>query len=160
MNNKAILPAEVVKIVLAVLSIVVLVYLGVSLAGIMTQMTKLAQAKNLLQTIKDKVEWMEEEEERVSDENILLASPEGWYILKGDVKNQLCICKEADTQSCYIEGVCEVIDVLVHMVSIGGIQIIPSRSRHLVIKRVQESDGKYTYYFNDRTLGEILKENE
>ena len=66
MNKKAyklILP-ETLKIVLAVISIGLLIYLAVSLGGIFTQKSELDQAKANLGEIKEVIEGLEEGQEQ------------------------------------------------------------------------------------------------
>ena len=90
--------AETLKIIMAVISIVFLVYLSVSLYGIVAQKTKIEQARATIDQIFAEVEGLEEGEKG----DYLVTSPKEWYFVvyeenqnmptqcKGN--NCLCIC--------------------------------------------------------------------
>ena len=97
-NKKGILMAETLKIIMAVISIVFLVYLSVSLYGVFAQKTKIEQAKATLDQIFAEIRGLEDGEKG----DYLVTSPKEWYFVvyeenqnvpsqcKDD--NCLCIC--------------------------------------------------------------------
>ncbi len=115
-SKKAILMPEVLKIILAVLSIILLIYLGVSLYGLFIKKTALQQAKITLEQISAGLEELEEGESW----NYLVTSPRKWYLIsykEGEEspklcqnKNCLCICDENTIKDCDDKGICKMIE--------------------------------------------------
>lgn len=97
-TKKAILLPEGLKIIIAVLCIILLVYLAASLYNIFIKKTALEQAKETLEQIVAEINGLEEGEE----DSYLLTVPKDWFIgfynQGGDMpkqckgKNCLCIC--------------------------------------------------------------------
>ena len=127
MNKKAeFFMAEVLKIVLAVISIGLLIYLLVSLYGIFIGKTRLAQARETLEQIIVKIEGMEEGDV----EEFLIVAPKKAFFVYFDKENSggrcsgencLCICLDStDKKTCGItDGVCQEIKFNVKMEKIG-----------------------------------------
>src|SRR6056297_2937253 len=110
MNKKAEITAEeVLKIVLAVIGIVFLLILAFQLYGMFINKTDLEQAKSTLNQIKGRIDNLEEGE----SDKMLITSPEGWFIVSYDKKEDLpsnckfneclCFCPEGGCE----EGVCK-----------------------------------------------------
>lgn len=93
------LAEETLKIILAVISIGVLVYLLTALytPGQTSQELEFAEAS--LDRLVSEI--------NVENEEVTIYNPEGWWILSEKVRGELCICEESDYLSCREEGVCE-----------------------------------------------------
>lgn len=116
-NKKAILPEEVVRIVIAVLCIIVLIFLAVQLYSIFTRSNELEQAKSTLNEIVAKSKGLSEVGKQT---DLLVLSPgtkNDWRIVSYPDKNvpsnsQLCICPVAKIDSdqqneCNQKGICQ-----------------------------------------------------
>lgn len=128
LTKRGILLPETLKILIAVLSIGILIYLASSLFGIFRQQTKLEQAKATLNEIVGNIDALKEGE--VLGKNILILNPKDWWLIQYDEnsgpksclnKNCLCICPELPKdvlsgkvnfeelkQSCDNQGVCKI----------------------------------------------------
>lgn len=108
-NKKAILLPEGLKIIIAVLCILILIYLAWSLYSMLTTKTKLAQAKETLKEIAVKINELEEGK----IEPFLITTPKGWVIMVSDnCKEGNCIvsCSEdykGNLQECFEKGIYE-----------------------------------------------------
>ena len=105
-EGEGILPGETVKIIIAVIGILALFYLAVSLYGIFNNKTEIEQAKASLDEIIQRVTSLPDGQSG----NVLINSPNGWYLVyydyalvasdsKKDIpkscnsKDCLCICE-------------------------------------------------------------------
>lgn len=95
MKKRGILLPEALKIVLAVICIVLLIYLGVQMAGIFISKGRIQQAAGSLDEIVLKSNGLKVGEQT----DYLLVAPKGWYIVSFEAgnkmpecKNQFCIC--------------------------------------------------------------------
>ncbi len=116
MNKKGILVGEALRIILAVVSIGLLIYLAVSLVGLLNYKGEIEQAKASLSEIISLSEELDESQ----SVNYFISSPENWYLIfaeeesyvPGDYlskrtklpdeckENCLCICpKKTSTSS-------------------------------------------------------------
>ena len=119
LNNKGdILASEVLKIILAALGIVALVYLAFSMYGLLKSNTRLEQAKAGLDEIDGKIKSLS----AGTSANYLITSPNEWYLVLFDKESQkpgncrgsycLCICSSVDDaiegvlKACEKEGKC------------------------------------------------------
>ena len=108
-DKKGILMEETLKIIVAVVCIVALVYLAFSLYGIFTQKKLVEQARATVTNIIDKARVMKEG----ATAPYLVESPNKWYIVifsKGFVEKMplqcsliqtcLCMCEKPTVESC------------------------------------------------------------
>jgi hypothetical protein len=113
MTKKGILLPEVLKIILAVIGIVALIYLAVSMFGLFTKKAELEQARGILTEIDAKVKALV----NAGDERkVVVLSPKDWYILaygktgarpqmcKGE--NCICLCNDNEVSDCDEMGLC------------------------------------------------------
>lgn len=110
-NKKSILLPEGLKIIIAVLCILILIYLAWSLYTLFTTKSKLTQAKETLKEIVDKINGLEEGK----IEPFLITTPKGWVIMASDDcgnKEGNCIVScsedyEGKLQECFEKGIYE-----------------------------------------------------
>ncbi len=79
LTKKGILMPETLKIILAVLSISLLVYLAVSLYGILNGQHKLQQAKATLESVTNTMKIMKQED--ISEREVLILNPADWALV-------------------------------------------------------------------------------
>lgn len=113
-NKKGILMEETLKIIMAVISIVFLVYLSVSLYGIVAQKTKIEQARATIDQIFAEIEVLEDGEKG----DYLVTAPKDWVIMDLKIDKELCICphpskieKEDVDKECKDQGICRSVGV-------------------------------------------------
>ncbi len=156
MNNKAILMSETLKIILAVISIGLLVYLAFSLYGIFIKDTRLEQAEATLNQISDYIKSAQEDEET----KYMILNPKEWYVVFYDAeeempgsckeKNCLCFCSENTKESCE-QGVCKGFDENIKLMTIAfddniNLKNIP---RQIFFKKEQ---GVITIYTEEKQI--------
>lgn len=90
MKKKAIMLPETLKIIIAVVCIVLLIYLAWSLYELFIVKSDLAKARETLNQIKNEADLLDELDER----NYLVVSPKGWYFVS--YEDKLCICSLED----------------------------------------------------------------
>lgn len=100
-NKKGFLLAEeTLKIILAVISIGVLVYL-------LTALYNPSQKSQELQFAEASLEHLISEIDEGS-QNVMIYNPEGWWILSEEARGELCICSGKTYRECAEEeGVCK-----------------------------------------------------
>ncbi len=115
-NKKGILPAETVRMVLAVIVIVLLLILAFKLYGIFTKKGDMEKAKATLGEIVDKLNSLNEN--RLVT-NVLITSPKDWNVVVPVALNtktasgkKLCICPSKSSiieqsKACDADGICE-----------------------------------------------------
>lgn len=174
-NKKGILMPEAMKIILAVIGLVLLIYLLVSLYGVFQRKTRIDQANALLDEIDDMLKWMTEKNLDLTKE-ILLLSPQDWYLVSGSQDgsvSKLCICPEANMGSvCEREGVCRIINknIFVGIPNTGDnleIKINPKENTKIYSLAIEKIGTKYYLYPNQdpkfkgyelvRTLNDFLE---
>ena len=115
-----ILLPETLKIIIAVICIVILIYLGVSLYGIFSQRTKLEQANQGLNEIILTLDRLKDNE----DGTYLILGPEDWFLTSWSKSDDnrpekcegscICICNFVESNdlksNCDKEGVCRVVE--------------------------------------------------
>lgn len=104
-NKKAIILPEVLRIIIAVLCIVLLMYLAVKIYEIFSRSHELDQARFSLQAILDKSAALKIGEEA----DYMLVGPKNWRMMP--YGNKLCLCPESKLASsqenlCKTQGVC------------------------------------------------------
>lgn len=106
---------ESLKLVLAIIGIFLLVYLLISLYGILGRKNKIEMAKAMLEEIKGKIDQLQKEGEI---KQVLINGPKDWYLVGfnspipfelcgGGAKHCLCFCPESFASSCRDEGICK-----------------------------------------------------
>ena len=116
-GQKDILLPEVVKILLAALLIIGLIYLAFLLFSIFKNQTQIKQAEGALEEIVGKFNMLKEGEQAT----YLFIAPSKWYIKNPVIvvqecksRNCICLCKESDCSGSYMTGenviVCKDID--------------------------------------------------
>jgi len=108
--------SEMLKLILAGISLLILIYLGTQVYSLMATKTKTQQAKETLEDIVSIAESLEDGESR----EYLLQVPNEWVLM--DVDKKLCICpapslssntipkRETVEQACIEEGICGAVD--------------------------------------------------
>ncbi|MBU3906999.1 MAG: hypothetical protein KKA64_01980 [Nanoarchaeota archaeon] len=107
-NKKAILMPETLKILMAVICIVLLVYLFMSLTGVFTHKNQLKQAQDSLNQINLKIGGLSEIKK---EDTLMITGPKDWYLeyFKNDKK--ICFCQEFSVSPCEEQvGVCVVVN--------------------------------------------------
>ena len=107
-NKKAILLGETMKIVIAVLCLILLVYLAVSLSGILIGKHTLEQGRSTLNAIAGKLATLEEGGKL----DYLITSPATWRVVSYPDYRELCICPvggdyNAQRDLCQKQGACK-----------------------------------------------------
>lgn len=101
------LPEETLKIVIAILCILVLVYLAFSLYSLFIVKSKLAQARSVFKEVVAGVKGVGD-----TEENLLVTSPKDWVIVSRE--RELCMCDKddvgADKKKCCEKGIAEEIE--------------------------------------------------
>ncbi len=114
MEKKGILLPETLKIILAVIGIVALIYLAVSMYGLFTKKNSLEQSRGTINEIEAKIKALV----NVGDERmVVVLSPKSWYILaygKGVASPQMCkanycicLCEDNEVSDCDTMGLCK-----------------------------------------------------
>jgi len=101
MKRKAIMLPETLKIIIAIVCIVLLIYLAWSLYDLFIVKSDLAKARETLKQINNEISLLDELDER----NYLVVSPEKWYFVS--YEDKLCICSGDDVakrEECCING--------------------------------------------------------
>jgi len=108
-NKKAdqlVLP-ESLKLIIAVLCLLLLIYLAWNLYTLTTTKSKLAQARETLSQIAGKINGLKEGQDKY-----MIVSPKDWYLLQNGDK--LCICSKEDLEKskdiCCLNGAMEKLD--------------------------------------------------
>lgn len=104
---------ETLKLIIAVLCILALVYLAVSLYTLFTVKSKLVQARG---TLKEIMSELQGDWEGKQFKSVLINSPKDWRIISYQEEKLICICpresnKEAQSKICNTQGICEKIDL-------------------------------------------------
>lgn len=81
-SKKAILMPETLKIIMAIMGIVLLLYLGISLSGIFLKRTSIQQAEAVLEDLSFLMENLEEG----AQEDYLVLSPQKWFLVYYDAE--------------------------------------------------------------------------
>lgn len=120
-NKKAILPEATLKIIIAVLCILILIYLAFQLYNLFLKKTALEQARKTLGQIITKLDSLESGE----NTQYLILNPKEWFLIsfnKGENspescqgKNCVCICSGVNVLDCETMGVCEPYDTKIRM---------------------------------------------
>jgi len=109
-SKKAILLPETLKIIIAVICIVLLIYLAVSLYGIFIGKSEIERARATLDAIVGKLNSIEKDGDM---QQYLVTAPVNWRIISFfEDKNKICICpqeKEPLNQKniCLEQGICQ-----------------------------------------------------
>ena len=102
---------EVLKIILAVLGIVALLYLAFSMYGLFTKKAKLEQARGTLDEITAKIDSLKDGESG----KVIVLSPKDWTLVsfaanapkpKFCLSDCICICDGTDVEDCQSAGLC------------------------------------------------------
>ena len=163
MRKKAILLPESLKLIIAVLCIILLVYLAWSLYGIFRTKTETEQARETLKGIVAEVEGLEEGQRKY-----LVVAPEGWILLKREKK--LCMCdwleisgitndKSERISECLRIDICEEIESdfkINHFCELGIFECFYFEKLPLELFFV-EDNGVYLKTRDDLESEEILK---
>ncbi len=104
-NKKGILMEEVLRLIIAVICIVLLIYLSVSLYGIMIGKHEVEQASATLGDISGKLEVE-------GTYNYLITSPKNWVLVSYPNENRTCICPAENDEvtqksRCLTAGTCK-----------------------------------------------------
>ncbi len=122
-SKRGILKSEILKILIAVVCILFLVYLGVTLFGFTMQKTEIEQARASLEQIVGVIDSLGEGEEKMHI--VETREGESWLVYFGDVQGNelLCICLESNfREECVDEalGVCEQTEYVFEMLTPEG----------------------------------------
>lgn len=98
-NKKAVLMSESIRIIIAVLCLIILIYLAVQIYGIFRHKTDLEKAREVLNRIVERVAELEGEGD---EKEYLITGLNDWYVVSSSDK--LCICDSLD--SCEKSGKC------------------------------------------------------
>jgi len=120
MRKKGIVLPETLKIIIAILCILLLMYLAVSVYGLFFKKTAIEQAKESLKQMNLEIEKVEKAEKVQGA--FLLESPNKWYLMSFPYKDGIetpqqckkyciCICPSATLKDCSTMGAC--IDTLI-----------------------------------------------
>lgn len=129
-NKKGILISEGIRIILAVIAVLLLVYLAVQLTGLFTKKSAQEQAKESMKRLIDEIKFVEKGEKIESE--LFIESPNDWWIIawpyKEDVRKPkqcgnycVCICPipasdiklssiDNSLERCDSIGICENVD--------------------------------------------------
>jgi len=105
---------EVIKVIITLCVLFLLVLVPINIVQNYQKDKRVEQATSVLTEISAKVDYIKENEIKF-DENILLLSPEKWFLFEGIERGQLCICFKSNYASCFEEGVCKIIDAEVEV---------------------------------------------
>lgn len=143
-NKKAIVLPETLKLIIAILCIVLLIYLAVSIYGLFNNKTALEQAKGSMAQMSLKLDKIEKYSENSTE--FLLESPAKWYLISFPYKDGvetpsqckrycICICMEGDKEnalnSC-ANGICK--DVSRRIETFNDAPIYITGPMNLIIK--------------------------
>lgn len=135
-NKKAIVLPETLKLIIAVLCIMLLIYLAVSLYGLFFKKTAIEQAKENLKQMSIKINKIEKSEK--SENQFLLESPSKWFLIAFPYKdgvetpkqcNKYCICicpledKSNALKDCSSLGACVDVSMKIETVNDAPIYI-------------------------------------
>lgn len=125
-NKKAILMPETLKIILAVVAIVALIYLAVSMYGLLTKKSSIEQARGTLEQVVAKIGILNE---TMLETKVLVLSPKDWFIVafsadasrpKSCLGNCVCICEDTGVDDCNAGGLCKEVSKMVIISSADG----------------------------------------
>ena len=87
-DRKGILKEETVKIIIAVISILILIYLAYSLYKITAGSKQKQQAEAILKQVEDKINLLKDKG------SMVLAGPKGWFLETRDNQRLCVVCNE------------------------------------------------------------------
>ena len=141
MDRKGILMPETLKIIIAVFSLGILIYLGAQVFGIFQERNEHEQAEANLENIKGIIEALENE-----SRTYILNNPKGWILISFPSvdSEQLCMCPNEEENkgggqesysSCRNEGVCQEYKNEVSITSQDKIIDLEKIPREITIKK-------------------------
>lgn len=147
-NNKradiGILPGETLKIILAVICIVILIYLGFYLSNIFIDQKRIEQARSTLEQINIRAELLKEN----AKEDFLYLAPKDWFIKMQtlnfikECKSDYCLCL-CDEDDCSDLNVCKAGKKIFIIRDSNGGELKSALDAPLTFVIENKSDGYY-----------------